>query len=108
MGAPGTPNAKSKWQAIKDQAAETADPDLADKVFNEERYAAAEEAKKPMIKFDCSLAGQILVDYRNEKSFTIEYWRIRPRGAVLGAAVCRRRGLVQVGGAQRAGAQHRP
>merc|ERR1719204_1306238 len=29
-----------------------------------------------MIKFDCSLAGQILVDYRNEKSFTIEYWRM--------------------------------
>merc|ERR1719445_25217 len=76
LKAPATPQSKAKWAAIKKHAAEVVNPDLADKLFNEDRYAQAEEAKKPSVSFDCSPAGQIIVNYRNEKSIMIEYWRM--------------------------------
>merc|ERR1719493_467297 len=72
---PAPPVQKMKWMNLKNMAAEAGNPDLADKTFNEERYAAAAEASKPFIDFQC-LPHKLKILYRNEANCQIEYWRM--------------------------------
>jgi len=76
IGQPGAPQHKAKWRNLKAMAEEAVNPDLADETFNEARYAAAEEARKPSLDFACESGHKIRISYRNEKTCTIEYWKM--------------------------------
>jgi hypothetical protein len=71
----GTKKSKAKWQKIMDQAKESNKPEMADEMFNEAKYAAAEAAKNPQMDFEPKNHG-IEITYKNETSCTIEYWKM--------------------------------
>merc|ERR1719461_1449049 len=48
---------------------------MADELFNEAKYAAAEAAKLPQMDFECIDHG-IKIKYKNEQSCLVEYWKM--------------------------------